>query len=763
MPEYSFLNLSPPEFENLTRDLLQKHLNLTLESFTSGRDNGIDLRYSTQKGKKIIIQCKRYKNYASLISNLKKEVKKVHKLVPAQYIISTSLGLNPDQKKAIKKLFTPYILTESDIYGNEDINNLLGLYPTIEEQHFKLWLASTNVLERILNSNIYNQSNFELEKIRETINVYVDNKSYYEAKKIIQDKSYVIISGIPGIGKTTLAQILVYHYLASGFNEFIYLSESIAEGFTAYKEGVKQIFMFDDFLGTNFLENKLNNNEDQRIIKFIEKISNAKDKIFILTTREYILAQAKQKYASFDKPSIEFAKCILDLAQYTKLVRAKILYNHLFFSNLSEGHVLNLLNSRIYLQIIEHPNYNPRIIETITHDDVWQTIAADQFATKFLEFIKNPTSVWKHVFENQISKLSQYILGNLMTAGTPIFLKDLQRLAQNFAKVHGEKYGVSCNEMDFKKSVRELENTFIKLSRSDEGHVMVEYQNPSVQDFLVFHYQEMPDSITDLIISACFLNQFYRVFSLREESFSLFRKNKIKLNNKQIKQLRNKIISDYEKLTFSEIKNNFLPLRRTKNSEYIKIEEICDFLDLEEDVELRAFIIERFEHVMYPGDMVLDYREIQAYASIIEHLRWYIELDAEKILGHVSESIYDKDDLQQFERIGDLFGDQYYEIVFINKGLRNRIKAVLDIETENTDQSDWESQLNDIIELAKKYNIDYVEYKRKIEDKYLESGDEESDSDDWRKEDHKRVSYDDISNGEIIKLFESLRTEKGDE
>ncbi|WP_346067386.1 nSTAND3 domain-containing NTPase [Sphingobacterium siyangense] len=763
MPEYSFLNLSPPEFENLTRNLLQKHLNLTLESFTSGRDNGIDLRYSTQKGKKIIIQCKRYKNYASLISNLKKEVKKVHKLVPDQYIISTSVGLNPDQKKAIKNLFAPYIFTESDIYGNEDINNLLGLYPTIEEQHFKLWLASTNVLERILNSNIYNQSNFELEKIRETINVYVDNKSYYEAKKIIQDKSYVIISGIPGIGKTTLAQILIYHYLASGFNEFIYLSESVAEGFKAYKEGVKQIFMFDDFLGTNFLENKLNNNEDQRIIKFIEKISNAKDKIFILTTREYILAQAKQKYASFDKPSIEFAKCILDLAQYTKLVRAKILYNHLFFSNLSEGHLLNLLNSRTYLQIIEHPNYNPRIIETITHDDVWQTIAAHQFATKFLEFIKNPTSVWQHVFENQISKLSQCILGNLMTAGTPIFLKDLQRLAQNFAKVHGEKYGVSCNEMDFKKSLRELENTFIKLSRSDEGHVMVEYQNPSVQDFLVFHYQEMPDSITDLIISACFLNQFYRVFSIREESLSLFRKNKIKLNNKQIKQLRNKIISDYDELTFSEIKNNILPLRRTKNSEYIKIEEICDFLDLEEDVELRAFIIERFEQVMYPGDMVLDYSEMQAYASILEHLRWYMELDAEKVLGHVSESIYDKDDLQQFERIGDLFGDHYYEIVFINKGLRNRIKAVLEIETENTDQSDWESQLNDIIELAKKYNIDYTKYKRKIEDKYLESEDEESDSDDWRKKDHKRVSDDDISNGEIIELFESLRTEKGDE
>ena len=59
MPDYDFLNLSPPEFEDLTRDLLQKHFNITLESFTSGRDNGIDLRYSSSANNDLIIQCKR--------------------------------------------------------------------------------------------------------------------------------------------------------------------------------------------------------------------------------------------------------------------------------------------------------------------------------------------------------------------------------------------------------------------------------------------------------------------------------------------------------------------------------------------------------------------------------------------------------------------------------------------------------------------------------------------------------------------------------
>ena len=51
MNNYDFLILSPSEFERLTRDLLQKHLGCHIESFTQGRDGGVDLRYAGIKGK----------------------------------------------------------------------------------------------------------------------------------------------------------------------------------------------------------------------------------------------------------------------------------------------------------------------------------------------------------------------------------------------------------------------------------------------------------------------------------------------------------------------------------------------------------------------------------------------------------------------------------------------------------------------------------------------------------------------------------------
>ena len=45
MADYDFRTLSPHDFELLCRDLLQKSLGVRLESFTTGRDSGIDFRY----------------------------------------------------------------------------------------------------------------------------------------------------------------------------------------------------------------------------------------------------------------------------------------------------------------------------------------------------------------------------------------------------------------------------------------------------------------------------------------------------------------------------------------------------------------------------------------------------------------------------------------------------------------------------------------------------------------------------------------------
>ena len=142
---YNFETLSPKDFELLTRDLLQKELSITLETFKSGKDGGIDLRDTLNQ---LIVQCKHYKNSTlnDLYNALKIETEKIRKLNPKRYIISTSQSLSPKNKDKIMQICSPFIKSVSDIYGNDDLNNLITKFPEIEKDHFKLWLTSTAIL-----------------------------------------------------------------------------------------------------------------------------------------------------------------------------------------------------------------------------------------------------------------------------------------------------------------------------------------------------------------------------------------------------------------------------------------------------------------------------------------------------------------------------------------------------------------------------------------------------------------------------------------
>ena len=249
MTDYDFTILQPNEFENLTRDLLQQKEGVFIESFTIGRDGGVDLRFASPKGKeKVIVQAKRYKNYAKLKSVLSGEAKKVALLKPERYILSTTVGLTPANKTEIQLLFKPYIKATEDILGRDDLNNLLGQYPAVEKQYYKLWLASTTVLESILNKKIENWSALELEETRRDVSLYVMNDSFDRASRILRDNRYVIISGIPGIGKTTLARMLMYNILSNGYEEFVKIN-SMDDAAQKLTQGKKQVFFYDDFLG----------------------------------------------------------------------------------------------------------------------------------------------------------------------------------------------------------------------------------------------------------------------------------------------------------------------------------------------------------------------------------------------------------------------------------------------------------------------------------------------------------------------------------
>jgi hypothetical protein len=517
MTDYDFFNLQYNEFENLTRDLLQKEFGIYIESFKNGKDGGIDLRYGTIKGVTAIVQVKRYKDWKTLKPILDKEVVKVKKLNPSKYILSTSAGLTPANKAIIMSMFHPFIKESEDIYGRDDLNNLIGKHTDIEKKYYKLWLASTTVLQEIVNKDVLNWSNFELETIKEQIKTYVDNDSFSQAYNILKEHRYVIISGIPGIGKTTLARMLAYNILAEGYEEFVCIEDNLSNGTKLFQKGKKQVFFFDDFLGSNVFEPS-EKDFDSKLISFIDAVKREKDKIFILTTREYILSEAKLRYEKFLINNIEIAKCTVDLGVYTRYIRAKILYNHIAEANLPDEYIEQVLMNKKYRTLIDHPHYNPRIIETYIDKGLWKQYPPEQFMVQFEVFFYKPTMVWKHAFENLDIK-ARYALLVLVSMGKEIYVENWYDAFKFFCQSTHSVLGLTYEEQEWMNIQKVLQDCFVKIYKKG-SHTLVYHFNPSILGFVVAYLNEYKEIQKLLIENAYYVEQLCTIF--RDSPSSVF-------------------------------------------------------------------------------------------------------------------------------------------------------------------------------------------------------------------------------------------------
>ena len=512
MPDYDFQILQPNEFECLTRDLLQKKERIHIESFTSGRDGGIDLRFASASPRgTTIVQAKRYKDFDTLLSVLKKEVDKVKRLNPKRYILSTSVGLTPHNKEEISKLFAPFIKDPADILGREDLNNLLGQNHDIEDQYYKLWIASTNVMDRILHRRIENWSGFERAEIEKDIATYVMNESFNEAMSVLLKNRFVIISGIPGIGKTTLARMLVYKLLGEDYEEVIRIS-SMEDAAEKFIEGRKQVFFFDDFLGSNYFHVSEDGFES-KILRFIDAIRRSSDKLFILSTREYILKSAIRQYEHFAIRNIELAKCTIDLEDYTEDVRAHILYNHLAEASIPDDYIRRLLSGARYLKIIKHQNFNPRIIEAFLNKQLYQHVPPEHFVQQFLDFFEHPNSVWDYAFRN-IHPLAQYALFVRMSMGNGrVYLNDWYAAVRRFFRETSKELNLSINDITWEEEcLKVLEGTFV-LTSPGRTSLVSGFHNPSVFDYLLDKVRDYEEVQAMLIKTALFADQVYGSFS----------------------------------------------------------------------------------------------------------------------------------------------------------------------------------------------------------------------------------------------------------
>ena len=696
--DYSFSTLNDKDFEQIAKDLLNAKFHLGLQDFKIGKDKGRDLRFSTpENDNSIVVQAKHYigSKFAQLKHTLlKTELDKIKTLNPDRYIVVTSLPLSASQKDELKSLLAPFVLTSNDIIGREDLNGYLSEFKEIETKYYKLWFSSTNILNSIMNNAVEGRTRYLLERIQDKIPFYVITKKIEEANKILHKKKLLLITGNPGVGKTTLAEMILFEKAKEGYK--IYKVENIreAEEVISPDRDEKQLFYFDDFLGSNYLEILNSNKTETQLTFFLERVKNTPNKYLVLTTRIVILKQALEKYEKISHSNINDSRLEIELKDYTKYEKALILYNHLYFKKVPKNLYESILKDKFYMEIINHDSYIPRIIEFITDKSRIEKLSPKQYLQFILDHLENPEEIWRHSFNNQISDPERFLLLTLFTFEWDCSETILLKAFENRLNLEKQERSHIIRSNQFNESLKILLDGFIKCTVYNAQPEVRKFSfiNPSLKDFLIGYVNDSLQEQKAMISSLTYVEQLTR-FDPEKKLRPLEKELQIIIREK----IRNSL------LEVEERKNEYFTSSK-RNAIFSEI--LCKYCS---EIDKDALLLEHLKQISFAESWFTIEDEIEFLLSNLE--------DSPKSFDYIKENfirIIEKfmDNISAYEIARDIpylfekFGHSYENYRQTYTGFNKLLKLTKDILTihEKHIESSWEDEVTNFDQVDDLYN-----------------------------------------------------------
>ncbi len=511
---FNLMNLDPLEFEKFCMDFMDKKLNIKFKRFGPGKDDGIDL---ISLDKKIICQCKRYKDSSKLKTICKNEYKKIEMQNFEKYYLLTTAELGETITKDIFDIFSKYMNDYSYIIGKNDIDDFLSEESNVDvlKKNHKLWLSSSVVLDLYLNRYSDAISKVIINDFEKESKYFVETKAYYKAVDIINSNGIILFVGDPGIGKTITSKMLIRYLLAS--NKAYKLTTVSNNDLSKLIESVHQnddpeIIFLDDFLGQTSLslDDKLIN-ELKNLLKLTTIFNNKK---VILNSRITILNKAKHEKEEFEKllDELGIKECLIDVNDISHLDRARILYNLMYHNNVTKKSYQSVKENRKYNSIINHKSFNTRIIEMCAKN---ANKRDDDFYDYLIESLNNPKGIWKSEFE-RIEVCDVILMYQLYTLGNNYVPIDvIHKSVTNFlcaCNYEVEKYS-------FEDSINRLSKSLIGIAILGKKKYL-SVLNPSINDYIQNYLLDNLAELKKIYENSIYIEQIEKIANIYPDLLS---------------------------------------------------------------------------------------------------------------------------------------------------------------------------------------------------------------------------------------------------